>query len=75
MAFTSTDLANVEAAIVSLATGSRGVSLSVGGKQITFAQHRLDDLYRLRDLIQPDIAIAAGTAVLRTYAKNGGRTG
>lgn len=73
MAFTESDLATVEAAIVSLATGSRPVSVMIGGKQISYARDELMDLIKLRDTIKSELALAAGAAVLRTYAKNGGR--
>ena len=59
MAFTSTDLASVEAAIVAVAIGERTVQVVVGGKQITFQQASLDKLTALRDLIQSDIAQAS----------------
>ena len=56
MAFTSTDLTNVETAITELATGSREVQVSVGDKMIRYAETDLSKLMTLRTIIKADIA-------------------
>ena len=61
MAFTSTDLANVEAAIVALAAGSRIVSVTVGDHTIQYSEARLDRLKALRDEIMAEIQSVAVT--------------
>ncbi len=73
MAFTSTDLTNVEAAIVALATGSRKVEVSIVGKTITYSERLagLEKLKILRSTIQTELNPTAYP--LRTYAKQGGR--
>ncbi len=73
MAFTSTDLTNVEAAIVALATGTRKVHVSIAGKTITYSDSLvgLDKLKILRSTIQTELDSTAYP--LRTYAKQGGR--
>jgi hypothetical protein len=58
--YTSTDLTNVQAAIVALATGSRKVSMTIGDKTTTYAQAQLPELRALRDEIQTEVAAAAG---------------
>jgi len=55
MAFTATDLANVEAAMVELATGSRVVEVEIAGKTIRYQPAQLQQIQRLRDLIQADV--------------------
>ena len=69
MAFTSTDLENIESAIVELATGQRVVSLTIAGKTYQFAASNLDRLQQLRATIQAELA----EVPVRTYAANGGR--
>ena len=60
MAYTSTDLANVKAAIVALATGERAVSVSFGDKQFKYSEVDLDKLRSLRAEIESDIRTASG---------------
>ncbi len=48
MAYTTTDLTNVESAIIALATGTRKVRLSMGDKSIEFGAAQIEDLKRLR---------------------------
>lgn len=55
MAFTSTDLTNIEAAITELAAGARVVSINIGEKTITYQAAKINELYRLRDLIKSDL--------------------
>lgn len=70
MAFSSTDLSNVESAIVALATGARIVQVSIAGKQIMYQQVDLDKLQALLATIKANL----GTTEARVYAKNGGRS-
>lgn len=60
MAFTSTDLSNVEDAIIALATGQRAVQVVIGGKSITYSSAKLSELRRLRDLIRSELEASAG---------------
>lgn len=73
MAFSSTDLANVEAAIVSLATGTRVVSVTVSGHVIEYSHARIDRLKALRDEIMAEVQSSAATSrrhfVLTTTGK------
>jgi len=66
MAFTSTDLSNIEAAIVALATGEREVRVTLNGKTIEDAEADLDKLMSLKTVISASI----GTTVPRAYARN-----
>jgi len=68
MAFTSTDLANVESAMVDLATGKRVVMVDVGGKTRQFQSVDLDKLQRLRTLIKADINDTAGNGFAHTVS-------
>lgn len=71
MAFTATDLTNVEAAIVVLATGSRSVQVVMAGKSITYTDSTvsLERLSILRSTIQAELGLIS----FRVYAKQGGR--
>ena len=60
MAFTGTDLSNVEAAIVALATGERAVSVTIGEKAIRYSEADLGKLRALRSEIMTDLQAAAG---------------
>ena len=66
MAFTSTDLTNVEAAIIALATGTREISVSVNGKSVTYQQADIDKLLALKSIINQSL----GGVVTRAYARN-----
>lgn len=55
MAYTATDLANVEAAIRALMSGTRKVSLSMGDKSITYAQTDLKSLRELKQEILDEV--------------------
>lgn len=70
MAYTSTDLTNIEAAIIALARGQRAVSVRIGDKSIEYAAAQLPELIRLR----ADIQAGLSSFEFRTYAKNGGRS-
>lgn len=73
MAYTSTDLTNVESAITALVNGTRIISVDIGGKTIQYAQTQLKDLLTLRDAIKIEISETASTPVTRTYVKDMGR--
>ncbi len=60
MAYTSTDLANVKAAIMALSMGERAVSVSFGDKQFKYSEVGLDQLRKLRTEIQADRRASAG---------------
>jgi len=62
MSYTSTDLTNVQAALIALATGTRKVSLSIGDKTITYAQADLDKLQALCDKIACEVNASAGVS-------------
>ena len=68
MAFTATDLANVESAMVDLATGKRVVSVDVGGKSRQFQAVDLEKMQRLRNMIKADIADAAGNGFIHSVS-------
>jgi hypothetical protein len=60
MAFTSTDLSSVESAILSLSTGAAVARLTVNGKTFEYQQSSLDQLIKLRGVIQADVQASAG---------------
>ncbi len=62
MAYTDTDLTNIQTAIMALATGTRVVSLSIGGKTIQYGQAQLNELKALRDEIKSEVNSTAGRA-------------
>ena len=70
MAFTTSDLTAVEAAIVSLATGTQAVQVNIADKLIRYAETDLDKLRALRGMIQTEL----GSVYTRVYARNGGRS-
>jgi hypothetical protein len=73
MAYTATDLANIEAAIRAIIAGTRTVSLTMGDKTISYTVVDLPELRALRDEIKAEVGAAAGTFSPRTYARQGGR--
>ena len=73
MAYTSTDLTNVETAIRAIIAGTRTVSLSMGDKTIEYSAVQLPQLQALRAEIAAEVGLAAGTFSHRTYARQGGR--
>ena len=73
MAYTATDLDNIEAAIRAIIAGTRTVSLSMGDKSITYTAVDLPVLRAMRDEIKAEVAAAAGTYRPRSYARQGGR--
>ena len=73
MAYTATDLLNVETAIRALIAGDRAVSVSMSDKTISYERNDLPALRSLRDEIKAEVSLAAGMYSRRTYAKQGGR--
>ena len=73
MAYTSTDLTNIETAIRAIIAGTRTVSLSMGDKTIYYTIVDLPALRALRNEIKAEVGAAAGTYSPRSYAKQGGR--
>jgi len=69
MAFSASDLANIESAIVALATGSRAARVTIGDKTIQYSETDIAKLQSLRAMIQAEV----GTTIPRAYARNGGR--
>ena len=69
MAYTATDLQNIQTAILALARGTRVVSVSVNGKTISYSPAQINELRALRDEIKSEIATAANQkryCVIRT---------
>jgi len=62
MAFTPTDLTNVQAAIMALAMGTRTVTVSIGTKTISYSQAQLSELRALREEIVAEVGSAGGRA-------------
>ena len=62
MAFTSANLTSVEAAILSLASGSRVATVTIDGETIEYTSTTLPALLALRAQIKSDVDKAAGTA-------------
>ena len=73
MAYTATDLENIETAIRAIIAGTRTVSLSMGDKTIYYTIVDLPALRALRDEIKSEVGISEGTFSPRTYARQGGR--
>jgi hypothetical protein len=70
MSFTSTDLASIEQAIVTLGTGETVVMVTfANGHSVRYREQDLDKLISLRNLIQKE----TGATHRRVYAKNTGR--
>lgn len=68
MAFSSTDLANIESAMVDLATGKRVVMVDVGGKTRQFQSVDLNKLQKLRDMVKADINSSSGTGFVNSVS-------
>jgi len=54
MAYSETDLSNLEAAIIALATGARKVRIAMGDKIVEFSNTNLDKLRSLRSDIMAE---------------------
>ena len=61
MAYTQTDLDDLEAAIKQKITGKRVRSRDTAGKTTEFADCSLSDMYKLRDIMISDIQAASNT--------------
>lgn len=62
MAFTATDLTNIETAIMAIANGSRVVECEIDGDRVEYHRTDLKSMMDLRDRIKGEIAAAATTA-------------
>jgi hypothetical protein len=62
MAYTQSDLDNIQAALVELATGKRRVRVSMGGKLIEYGQVDIQSLKNLRSEISTEIEAATGVS-------------
>ncbi len=60
MAYTSTDLSNIQTAIRALESGERAVSVSFGDKQFKYSEVNLDLLYRRETEIKRALRRASG---------------
>ena len=56
MAFTETDLTNVDAALVALARGQRTVRFTIGDKSIEYSNVDIDKLQKFRDKIAGEVS-------------------
>ena len=61
MAYTLTDLSNIEAAILALAKGERKVTLTMGDKSISYDKAALPELRTLRAEIAAELSMATAT--------------
>jgi len=68
MAFTASDLTNIDAAIVEIAAGKRVVATEVNGQRREFQRVDLDKLIALRAIVQADVAGSAGNGIFRRVA-------
>ena len=57
MAFTETDLTNVDAALVALARGQRKVRLTMGDKSIEYSDINIDKLKAFRNEIAAELSV------------------
>ena len=71
MAYSSSDLTNVENAIIALATGTRAVRVTINNKTVEYGQTDIESLRTLRAEIQRDVANNAGTARGYRYIQTG----
>jgi len=55
MAYTATDLANVQEALIKLATGKRVVSYTIAGRTVTYNQAQIKEVQALRDEIRAEV--------------------
>lgn len=61
MAFTASDLTNLETAIMKLVNGTRVVECNMDGDLVIYHRTDLQDMMNLRDQIKAEIALAAST--------------
>jgi len=70
MAFTQSDITNIENAIVDMATGDRASMVTLeSGKIIRYAETSIESLQSLLSTIKQSL----GTVPTRAYARQGGR--
>lgn len=73
MAFTATDLTEIETAIVAFAKGERVVQVILNGEEIQYNRARLPELIALRDQIKGELQQATtGTARYRYVSTSKG---
>jgi hypothetical protein len=72
-AFTLTDLDDVYTVIRAKIAQTSIKSGSISDKNMVFDTMPMDDLIKMRNLIEYELGVAAGTYSPRTYAKQGGR--
>lgn len=70
MAYTQTDLDNIDQAILKMGLGKRKGSVTIDGIAIQFADVSLTELRGLRSVISESVGSAYSP---RTVARNGGR--
>lgn len=69
MAYTSANLASVEAAILALATGERVVSVSLEGKSIDYGHADIAKLEALRSRIISELNSSSTNCIVITTSK------
>ncbi len=69
MAFTVEDLNAVETAIATLGMGESVVEVSIAGKTFRYGEASLNNLLRIRVMMQRELGLVPGTV----YPKNVGR--
>jgi hypothetical protein len=72
MAYTSTDLANVERAIIDLATNKRTVKVRIGSDEFQYSLVDLPQLRALRNEIAAEVADAAESGIT-AFCFSGGK--
>jgi len=70
LAYTETDLENIEQAIIDFSLGNRSKRTTIGNHTVEFQDISLDDLLNLKAIIEADLNPNYSP---RSYAKNGGR--
>lgn len=70
MAYTQTDLDNIDQAILKMGLGKRKGSVSIDGIAVQLSEVSLSELRELRSVIAESVSPAYSP---RTYAGNGGR--
>ena len=74
MAFSQTDLDNIDGALVQLALGKRVRSITIAGETTEFESGATPaELLAVRTHVENQIALDSGSSSDRTYAFNGGR--
>jgi len=69
MAYSSTDLSNVQSAIVALATGTRVVTVSLGDKSVEYSKVDLSKLEELRKNIYSELHSSSVNCILIKTSK------